>query len=575
MRWKSLRQHLAQESLSWRVCLGVCLVFALIHILFFHDKFFDINRSKYYLLLYGLYSALLIVGACFCYEKPWRRDLNTLRMSTLGLMILLFSAAISLLMTKNPLKALTGSDGRYAGGLLFAAEAVLYGFGMHVMAKPAGAVPEETDASPGADRLMTPAELIVCALLLSGSLCAILGIANFLGWDPLGFYTTLNSVYQSDFISTIGNINFFSAYMVLMTALAAGLYLQWDHRMRPWMLAPFLLFFLGVLASHSDSGFAGLAMLALTALAFKPRQKQHVERLLIMPGLACLAACLLSALTRLCHDSAMDFSNSFTSKTLNVPFLSLFLGLFFLSAVAVLKVRSPSEHMLFRYAARIRIAVFVAVGLAAVAFAGMMIYYTRINPLAEPPASIFRMDDNWGTFRGFIWRKTVSLWSGLPFMQKLFGIGPDSLRALLVEECYDEMISLTGLVFDSAHNELLHLLITVGALGVAGYLVLVAGALRAAWKAGSNDPVRYAAFMAICVHMAQSMLNIAQPETTPAVYLIFAIAASSCMTPMVNLRPALERLSPIKAFLSKSLSSWKRDKAGSEEDRPEENNDPT
>jgi len=145
-----------------------------------------------------------------------------------------------------------------------------------------------------------------------------------------------------------------------------------------------------------------------------------------------------------------------------------------------------------------------------------------------------RMDKNWGTFRGFIWKKTVVLYGQLPFVHKLFGIGPDCLKPLLVNKCYDEMVQLTGILFDNAHNEYLQLLITTGAVGLLGYLTMIFGAMRSLARRMHDQPAMLACFLALCAHLVQSVFNIAQPETTPAVFLLLAVGAGTGMRKKSN-----------------------------------------
>jgi hypothetical protein len=89
------------------------------------------------------------------------------------------------------------------------------------------------------------------------------------------------------------------------------------------------------------------------------------------------------------------------------------------------------------------------------------------------------------------------------------------------------MVTLTGILFDNAHNEFLQLLITTGAAGLLGYLLLVVGAMRSVWRGMRKNAAMYAVYLALCAHLAQSFFNIAQPETTPAVFLLLAVAAGT------------------------------------------------
>ena len=428
---------LESGTLSRRLCLGVCLIFALTHILFFHNKFFDINRSKYCLFAYGMYAAVLPVGACLILEALRSRNVGRPRLATWGMLLLLASAGVSVLLASDRMTALTGSGGRLAGGIFFGALGILYACGLRACAAPEPVAKPGGKAAPQAARrrrMPEPAALLACALLVSGSLCAALGILNFLDWDPLDFYTSsLPEVYHSDFISTIGNINFFSACMCPLAALAAGLYVRGQGRGRLLALPPFLLCFMGVLAGHSNSGMAGLAALGLAALAFPSRIQREAARLLVLPGSACAAAGLLGLIAAARGGQTMDFSDSVAHALLTAPGLTFPCGAVLLGAAALLFFR-PERSAVLRWFNRVRKAALACAGLGLAAVVALMIYYTRVAPSADVPSALLRMDDNWGTFRGNIWRKTVSVWRELPLHQKLFGVGPECYGALL-ESC--------------------------------------------------------------------------------------------------------------------------------------------
>ena len=43
----------------------------------------------------------------------------------------------------------------------------------------------------------------------------------------------------------------------------------------------------------------------------------------------------------------------------------------------------------------------------------------------------FHFDDSWGTYRGFIWKRSFWIFLDLPLIQKIFGCGLDTLRTMM------------------------------------------------------------------------------------------------------------------------------------------------
>ena len=97
---------------------------------------------------------------------------------------------------------------------------------------------------------------------------------------------------------------------------------------------------------------------------------------------------------------------------------------------------------------------FVLIGWGAVVALGVC----GIIVLAVTGSSLLTFNDKWGSYRGYIWRKIVEVYGDAPFVNKLFGYGNESVRVTLKAACYNEMVQVTGKVYDNAHNELLQYL---------------------------------------------------------------------------------------------------------------------
>lgn len=70
----------------------------------------------------------------------------------------------------------------------------------------------------------------------------------------------------------------------------------------------------------------------------------------------------------------------------------------------------------------------------------------------------------------------------LNLLQKIFGYGPDTF-ALIMQYYYPgEMQNGRMVIFDSAHNEYLHYLVTTGFVGMASYLYFMISSIVAMAK---------------------------------------------------------------------------------------------
>ena len=69
-------------------------------------------------------------------------------------------------------------------------------------------------------------------------------------------------------------------------------------------------------------------------------------------------------------------------------------------------------------------------------------------------ANYLVFNDEWGTSRGYIWRKSMEAYGKFPLKHKLFGYGPDTFGILTTDKFFGDMINATGLVFDNAQQRI-------------------------------------------------------------------------------------------------------------------------
>ena len=115
-------------------------------------------------------------------------------------------------------------------------------------------------------------------------------------------------------------------------------------------------------------------------------------------------------------------------------------------------------------------------------------------------------NDDWGTHRGYIWRNAMECFEQFPIMKKVFGFGPDTFGIVLLDKTQG---NIYGQIFDNAHNEYLHYLITVGITGLIAYLVfIISFIVRVIRKAGKNQYIVAAFFAVICYRTYRLQLRL-------------------------------------------------------------------
>jgi len=144
------------------------------------------------------------------------------------------------------------------------------------------------------------------------------------------------------------------------------------------------------------------------------------------------------------------------------------------------------------------------------------------NPIIE----YLKFDDSWGTFRGYIWRACIEEYNKLSFIHKIFGTGPDTFGIYMVKDMVrqNDMFTVTGQIFDSAHNEYLQYLFTIGPIGLAAYLTALLSTVYALIKNGLDNKYMVAIAMLIMCYMSQAVVNINLPISTPIFWAFLMIA---------------------------------------------------
>ena len=157
-----------------------------------------------------------------------------------------------------------------------------------------------------------------------------------------------------------------------------------------------------------------------------------------------------------------------------------------------------------------------------------MIYKVNMGELVinNPIIEYLKFDDSWGTFRGYIWRACIEEYNKLSFIHKICGTGPDTFGIYMVKDMVrqNDMFTVTGQIFDSAHNEYLQYLFTIGPIGLAAYLTALLSTVYALIKNGLDNKYMVAIAMLIMCYMSQAVVNINLPISTPIFWAFLMIA---------------------------------------------------
>lgn len=545
--------------------------------LIMHDKYFDITVTKYraFYIALCIYAVLMVLvdvlgrnvstghgsqssggnvdasagaahGSRFIGRLRHFMDMHNIMTMDIFMAGFVLANVLAFFMSGNKVAAYTGEEGRRCG-LQF----VLLAFFLYVCMA----------------RYCRIRRYVVVIFMLAGSFVGIVGICQFMGYDFLGLREGLMQSIRNVYISTFGNIDIFASFLCVLVPMAAGAYISSEGKesivIRITAVIAVLTGTGAVIISNANLAYAGVGGAMIVAwiwASYRGRIREFADVCLVM---ACGVLAISIMLGRTDNGySELDGLSCFVSDSRMVWIVSVVV------LVVWAAIRLASKWTV-KFRGKAALAVSVGVSLAGIV---AVVIYAAHNHMC-----IFSFEDSWGNYRGFVWRRLMEAYSDFSVPQKLFGYGNESVKSIMTDRYYDDMMNAVGVIYDNAHNEYLQYLITTGIFGAVSYvglLVTTGGALvrtavsgavmnenesmssqsaekRSKEKAASRDSrtVRgsktgtglecllgyaedegsmIAVLLGITGYAVQAFVNLNQSLTTPYIFLLIAMAGGLC-----------------------------------------------
>lgn len=545
--------------------------------LIMHDKYFDITVTKYraFYIALCIYAVLMVLvdvlgrnvstghgsqssggnvdasagaahGSRFIGRLRHFMDMHNIMTMDIFMAGFVLANVLAFFMSGNKVAAYTGEEGRRCG-LQF----VLLAFFLYVCMA----------------RYCRIRRYVVVIFMLAGSFVGIVGICQFMGYDFLGLREGLMQSIRNVYISTFGNIDIFASFLCVLVPMAAGAYISSEGKesivIRITAVIAVLTGTGAVIISNANLAYAGVGGAMIVAwiwASYRGRIREFADVCLVM---ACGVLAISIMLGRTDNGySELDGLSCFVSDSRIVWIVSVVV------LVVWAAIRLASKWTV-KFRGKAALAVSVGVSLAGIV---AVVIYAAHNHMC-----IFSFEDSWGNYRGFVWRRLMEAYRDFSVPQKLFGYGNESVKSIMTDRYYDDMMNAVGVIYDNAHNEYLQYLITTGIFGAVSYvglLVTTGGALvrtavsgavmnenesmssqsaekRSKEKAASRDSrtVRgsktgtglecllgyaedegsmIAVLLGITGYAVQAFVNLNQSLTTPYIFLLIAMAGGLC-----------------------------------------------
>ena len=531
-KYEKSRAEIFQMSdmLTTLFLLYMFVVFPLV----MHDGYKDITLTKYNLFQYGVagYGILMSVLLLFQFtdslsyaqnkklkytKKPGKAKLLA---SDIWMGLFFLSGVLAWILSDEKKAAFTGEMGRRCGLAFLILVAVLY-------------------VCMGSGYRLKPFVLPVFSIVSGAAF--LMSILQHLGKDVFYLRAAIRSDLRPIFISTFGNINIFASFVCIAVALSAGAYLVEETRWRKLLYGLVLL--LGgaaMIAANSDSTYFGVGVtlvLLLFSAIYHASLCQFLESVtLLLYGYTGMA--YLTAGTGRGYDTLSGFARLVDCRgVLLLVCIVLTVGIgVYRWKTGKMENAGKAENTGKRErtkkaevagktenAGKTRHNVKTAMLVVGVVLCVLAVGFFLTGRKQE--WEIFAFNDDWGNYRGYVWSRLCSIYREFPFVNKLFGNGNESIYALMSANYQEEMLAVTGTVYDSAHNEYLQYLVTMGLFGLVSYLGLLISSVGNCIKGMKKDKSFLPIAACIIAYGAQAFFNVEQPVTTPFLFVFLALAA--------------------------------------------------
>ena len=457
------------------------------------NAYFNITETKY---VYYIVCAVFLIVPCLSYvfkdlkkakekgEIPNRKEGFT----TIDWTVTAFGVSVlaSALFSSHPADAFLGLTARYQGAVTVAVYILVY----YIVS-----------------RNYSLRQNYLFFAVAAFCIVSILGVLNCFDIDPLGFYNNLRSDYKTIFVSTIGNINFYSAYFCLLFPLViCGYSLTKKKVSRVVYSFALVTGTFGMMVTASESFAVGfcISMLIIPLFFFSDRKKI----LYFLQSVAIIT--VASQLFNFVYDKA-EATNITLSKAITVflrPEISV--TVLILSIVLYIVIHLfPDKLKLFE---KMYIALLILLVLA-----GATLFALSNTVGLGRLDSYLRLTGDWGTYRGTIWRFCLRAYREFSVKDLLFGIGPECLQHLNFESAV-----FGNKAIDQAHNEYVQYIMTTGIFGIVSYAGIIFATALTVIKKLRYSTLAVGLFAGLTAYWIQAAVNLAQPFTTPIMYLYIA-----------------------------------------------------
>ncbi len=475
-----------------------------------HTGYTHILEAKisFFSLFAGSYFITVVLG--FCIAIPLYRDEmsekgNLIRRAPVFLCCAFMAdSVLAYFLNGCKKEELVGTEGRYLGLIMWCCIIAVFLLMLHLL-----------DYSDSVEK-------VFCIPVGITSLIAYL---NLLGWNV--FHASTIDIRESVHISTMGNIDFFAAYLGISLTYIVTRSCLLEKQRRKSMLFFYVIVFLGYLAlisSSSDTGYfvMGITLLVLPFILKKGEEWKHY---LCHIGVFAIAGLFAKGTILFAGKDNCRIIYGFAKVHLNA---GVCVGILLI----VMLLWKSMDHCINQNKNLEKIYRPVRLGIAGCAIF-FLLFVVLVNISGEKAilerkyqkiAGYIIFSAKWGNKRGELWQSACETFKNMPLLQKAIGVGPGGYyfasQKYLSAETLDAIRRSTKNI--DPHNMFLQSLINFGVVGTLCYLGIFGYAVRQFIAVVKKNRTKVAFLMLIIAYFAQALVTCFHPYIEPYVFMWLA-----------------------------------------------------
>ncbi len=487
------------------------------------DFYYDILIFKYYYYCFcSITMVILLFVFCFVNVIKAKKvfKLETViksfisRCSKLDFLIILYwlIALISTLISNYKYESFWGNEGRYTGLFLITWYVLSYFC---------------------VSRFWRYKAFYIDLVLLAGLLVCIFGITDYFNLDIFHFKALMIPEQKEIFTSTIGNINTYTAYVGIMAGISCILFATEKKPLKNiWYYICFVISLFAIIMGVSENAYLSLAALFGFSPIYLFKDKSGVKKYLIIIATFFSVVQCIDWINTYLSDKVIGVDGVFNlvinSKILHFLVIALWLIItvwYLYDRIMIIEQKCYGKKLIYAWLS------FSAIILMGILFVLYDCNFAGNSDKYGFASNYILFTDDWGTHRGYIWRNALECFMDFSFMKKIVGYGPETFGILLIRKTagnpYKE-------IFDSAHNEYLQTLVTMGIAGLTTYIAALIMFLRKCLKNNEENTYIVAIAFGVICYSTQAFVNLNLPIVTPIIWLLLGMGTARSLSDLKN-----------------------------------------